>query len=199
MPEIGQKERRRAQILEVAGQVFADLGYPRTTIDEIVSRAGVARGTFYLYFKDRRSVFEALVDEFFAALREAVHTIEIDSEIPPLDQLRANLVRSTELARDNPAMLKVALDQAAGLDPELDERLEAFWGAVLELIESSLATGQAMGLVREGDAGLFAVMALGLVKEVLLEWHDRDDLDAEHLAGEILRFVGGGILTEYAR
>ncbi len=201
MVESGQKERRRAQILEVAEAVFADLGYPRTTIDEIAQRAGVARGTFYLYFKDKRAVFEALVDRFFEALREAVHTIDVESEVSPLEQLRGNLIRASELSRDNPAMLKVAVEEAAGLDPELDERLKAFWGAVLDMIETSLATGQAMGLVREGNEALMALMSLGLIKEVLLAWRSRPELhlSAEALADEILRFVGTGVLTEHAR
>jgi len=46
------KNERRQQILSVAREAFAKRGYHQTTIDDIVALAGVARGTFYLYFED---------------------------------------------------------------------------------------------------------------------------------------------------
>jgi len=51
------KNERRQQILSVAREAFAKRGYHQTTIDDIVVQAGVARGTFYLYFEDKRAVF----------------------------------------------------------------------------------------------------------------------------------------------
>src|SRR5690606_16161153 len=55
----GQQTRRR--LLEAAEQVFADLGYHEASIVKITEHAGVALGTFYLYFDSKQSIFEALV------------------------------------------------------------------------------------------------------------------------------------------
>ena len=52
-PEKLPKAERRQQILTVARDVFARRGYHQSTIDDIVAEAGVARGTFYLYFEDK--------------------------------------------------------------------------------------------------------------------------------------------------
>jgi AcrR family transcriptional regulator len=63
-PAAGRKvdaaERRQA-ILDAALTVFADHGYEAARLDDIASRAGVAKGTLYLYFKDKEALFEALV------------------------------------------------------------------------------------------------------------------------------------------
>ena len=51
------KPERRQQILTVARDVFARRGYHAAKIDDIVAAAGIARGTFYLYFEDKRAIF----------------------------------------------------------------------------------------------------------------------------------------------
>src|SRR3954469_6018294 len=59
---------RRTQLLDAARNVFAKKGYEDATVSEIVGRAGVAQGTFYLYFPGKESLAgafaEALCERF---------------------------------------------------------------------------------------------------------------------------------------
>lgn len=55
-------ERRRV-ILEAALSVFAEAGYRDAKLDEVARRAAVAKGTLYLYFKDKDALFQGLVEE----------------------------------------------------------------------------------------------------------------------------------------
>ncbi|HET6335462.1 MAG TPA: TetR/AcrR family transcriptional regulator [Polyangiales bacterium] len=57
------KARNRAEILEAARSVFAEIGYDAASIRDVVARTGLAPGTFYNYFPDKRSVLVALVRE----------------------------------------------------------------------------------------------------------------------------------------
>src|SRR3954452_14907410 len=62
---------RRTQLLDAARNVFAKKGYEDATISEIVARAGVAQGTFYLYLPGKEALagaFAELLSERFAAL-----------------------------------------------------------------------------------------------------------------------------------
>jgi AcrR family transcriptional regulator len=62
---------RRTQLLNAARGVFAKKGYDDATISEIVGRAGVAQGTFYLYFPGKEALagaFAELVSERLAAV-----------------------------------------------------------------------------------------------------------------------------------
>ena len=63
-----KREQRRKQLLSHARDVFAEKGYHAAKIDDIVAHANVARGTFYLHFVDKRTVFEELVDDFLARI-----------------------------------------------------------------------------------------------------------------------------------
>src|SRR3954469_5019614 len=62
---------RRSQLLASARTVFARRGFDDATVSEIVARAGVAQGTFYLYFPGKEALagaFAELLSERFAAL-----------------------------------------------------------------------------------------------------------------------------------
>ncbi len=56
------KEAKRQNLLDSAYDLFLEKGMLSTTISDIVQRADVAKGTFYLYFKDKDDIFHALVE-----------------------------------------------------------------------------------------------------------------------------------------
>ena len=65
-------DERRDQILDCALEVFASKGFHDTSIANICARAGIARGTLYQYFKDKRDVLAALVDRIVSRIIDAV-------------------------------------------------------------------------------------------------------------------------------
>src|SRR6478609_2833543 len=52
---------RREAIIEAAMDEFIARGYAATRLDDVAKRAGVAKGTIYLHFKDKESMFEELI------------------------------------------------------------------------------------------------------------------------------------------
>ena len=58
----------RSRLLAAARQAFADLGYGRARVEDIVARAGVGHGTFYAYFRNKRAALAALISENAATL-----------------------------------------------------------------------------------------------------------------------------------
>ena len=64
--------RTRTRLLEAAEQVFADLGYHDASIVKITEVAGVAQGTFYLYFESKKGIFDELVRDLNRRVRHAM-------------------------------------------------------------------------------------------------------------------------------
>jgi AcrR family transcriptional regulator len=58
-----RKQARPAEILDAALKVFAEKGFAAARMDDIASRAGVTKGTIYLYFENKEAVFKSLVRE----------------------------------------------------------------------------------------------------------------------------------------
>jgi AcrR family transcriptional regulator len=62
------REQRRSAILEAAADIFAQKGYHRATIKEIAAAVGIAPGTIYLYFKDKRDLLLSIAERLVHAV-----------------------------------------------------------------------------------------------------------------------------------
>jgi AcrR family transcriptional regulator len=191
------KIERRAQVLARARDVFAKKGYHAAKIEDIVAAAKVARGTFYLYFEDKRSVFAELVDRFLARLHLAI--LRIDPHDPSRGvgaQVRENIVRVLTLFLQDRAMTKILLTDAPGLDADLDRKLQAVYEEVLTLLAESFAEGQTLGIVATGDTRVFAYLTVGALKELLYQsvTRDKGEASADHLTSEVFSFLCRGCL-----
>ena len=67
-----RKAHRYEQILAAAFEVFAAHGYEATRIDEVARRARIAKGTIYLYFRDKEHLFRAMVRSLLTRRFDAV-------------------------------------------------------------------------------------------------------------------------------
>lgn len=78
-------EARRRAILSAALSVFAQHGFAAARLDDVAARAGVAKGTLYLYFQSKEALFEALLAHTVAPVIDQLEAIAEDGKIPPLD------------------------------------------------------------------------------------------------------------------
>lgn len=70
-----QKQQLRERILDEALSLFSERGFEKTTVADIVSQCDIARGTFYNYFPDMNSLFDALINQLNQRIIEAIqHT-----------------------------------------------------------------------------------------------------------------------------
>jgi AcrR family transcriptional regulator len=71
VPVTARGEATKRRILDAAEEVFGELGYYEASVSEITRRAGVAQGTFYIYYHSKREIFEELVSDLGERLRAA--------------------------------------------------------------------------------------------------------------------------------
>ena len=72
VPVTARGEATRRKILDAAEEVFGELGYYEASIAEITRRAGVAQGTYYIYFHSKREIFAELVEDIGERLRASM-------------------------------------------------------------------------------------------------------------------------------
>jgi AcrR family transcriptional regulator len=77
-----RKEERPAQLLDAALEEFFEKGFAAARLEDIAARAGVSKGTIYLYFDSKEDVFEALVRAIPQANVEQIRTIAADPSVP---------------------------------------------------------------------------------------------------------------------
>lgn len=73
----GKKQEKRRALLDAAYELFLERGITKTSVEDITSRAKVAKGTFYLYFQDKNAVTQALLGRVsYQLLSEACDAVE---------------------------------------------------------------------------------------------------------------------------
>ena len=192
---------RRAQIMREAARLFGDKGYHATSIADIIQSAGIARGTFYLYFDNKRAIFEELVDLLLDRLDHAIRLVDTGPEAPSARrQLLDNLHRVIELLDEERSLLAILLEGAVGLDRDFDDKLAEFYDRMARAIESSLILGLEFGMVRPCQTRVVSLAVLGGLKEVLhdllLRTGPGAPRDVEALASSILDLYTRGVLVE---
>jgi AcrR family transcriptional regulator len=86
-------EKRIAELLDAAAEVFAEQGFKGASTNAIAARAGASPGTLYQFFRNKEAIAEALMARYVERLREA-HGAAFDIEVAalPLDEMLDRIV-----------------------------------------------------------------------------------------------------------
>jgi AcrR family transcriptional regulator len=145
---MAQASETRAKLLAAARRAFAELGYARTRVEDVVNRAGVGHGTFYAYFPNKQAALEALVREHAGTLEElAMKPWRAGDVRASLAEVLAGLADLYERDAD---MLLLWTDAAAN-DPELAAILDEVRHQFVERIARNVERAAKQGLARPVD------------------------------------------------
>jgi AcrR family transcriptional regulator len=115
-------EVRRQAILEAALATFAEQGFAAARLDDVAARAGVAKGTLYLYFASKEALFEALIRAAVSPLLEQVGRVAAAPGLPPAQALETffALFEAQVLGTDRKLLLRLIISEGARF-PKLAE------------------------------------------------------------------------------
>jgi AcrR family transcriptional regulator len=196
-PSERQKSERRRQILDAAKRVFAEAGYHGASINAIIERAQIARGTFYLYFESKAAVFDSILDEAMRDLRGRIHRIDVETPnaTPPQQQLREQVVATLEYIIRDRALATLLLSAGHTPDAEAAERLDQFFGEVRGLLERAMESGMEIGLLRKVHPQLAAAAMLGMFRGVVEQLVTQTEVPPlETVVAEVLMIALRGVL-----
>lgn len=192
------KQERRRQIMTAAKHVFAEAGYHGASINSIIERAQIARGTFYLYFESKAAVFDSILDQAMADLRARIHRIEVDDASAPAPQvqLRDQVVATLDyIVRDRP-LATLLLSAGHTPDAEAAERLDQFFAEVRDLLRRAMESGMELGLLRKVEPELAAAAMLGMIRGVIEQLiRDPSPPSVDVVVSEVLMVALRGVLA----
>ncbi len=168
----GRKHRteiRCKSILEAAKYVFAQTGFAQTNVDDIAARAGVAKGTLYLYFQSKEQIY-------MAALLEDARQLDLltreriaaggswEEKIRAYVEVRLEYMEShQEFLRIYLAEIRSAMLRGAPICPQYLETLRESETQLTQVIAAAAATGQ----IRQVDPELTALTIVELTRGLL--------------------------------
>lgn len=175
-----QKQMTRRLLLDSALDLFQENGYAPTTIDEIASRAGTTRVTFYAYFPSKTELVRALIDD---RLNEVLHrrsTHEGHSTAPALVEVVAagtreqigSWIRTTAENWPNVRPLIQVGRDAAAVDRALVAVVDTWMEDAIGDIERGL---EEAGRFEPDTRHFRGVLAMGQFDYVAQHWADHAD------------------------
>ncbi len=188
-------EERKLAIVKAAIECFSKGGYHATSISHIIEAAGVARGTFYLYFKSKHEIFQFILDDLISKIRSQINTIDLNSDKSPAAQMRGNVERVVSAITSSPEVAQILFNEAVGLDEETQGRLKNFYAEFIEIIQSAIKRGTSFGLIRNVDPSIASCIALGGVREIIIQKSifKNADIDDKSMIDGLIDVLFGGI------
>jgi AcrR family transcriptional regulator len=190
-----QRVDRRAALLDAARHIFAEKGVEAARVSEIVAHAGVAQGTFYLYFTSKSSLVLALTDEVYADIRQEVARA-LAAEKHAAGQVSAGVAAAFRAIERNRDIFAIVHPRAGGA--EIRRESERLFAPYYDLVAEAIRAGQERGeippdlapdlvarlVVDVIDAAAYACYVLG------------DKHSVEAYRAEVTRFIQRGLGVE---
>ena len=101
-----KKELKKKLILNAALIEFSEKGYDKAVLDDIASKAGVAKGTLYLYYNDKKDIFSQtilfVVDNIISLIKKIA-----DSNLPPIRKIESVIKDQVRYFLDNSHLFSI--------------------------------------------------------------------------------------------
>lgn len=116
-PKMKKSQDKFNKIIKAAEKLFYEVGYEKTSIANITSEADVAVGTFYLFFKDKLSLYHFILFDYQKRIKEAMNE-NIKGKTSREDKEKYGLIAWLKFVNDNPYTYSI-IWQSLGINKDL--------------------------------------------------------------------------------
>jgi len=157
-------------IAQAAKEVFAERGYQRATLEEIAQRAGMAKATIYLYYRNKDDLFLHVVEELVNLVMAATAQ-EATTAKPPLEKLSSMVRAKVEFYERERAFFRIYLSEKQGQEvaPKTPHKkaIREMYLQGVETLAGVLQEGIDTGVLRPMESQRFAFFLQEMMSTVL--------------------------------
>lgn len=146
--------KTKRKIFETSMELFARKGYEATSIEEITSVVGVAKGTLYYHFSSKEEIFYFLIEEGMKLLKNSIDikTSKLENSV---DKLRAVVLIQIKIIVKYESFISMLLSQIWGQEPR-NIRCREYTFEYINMIEDIIKKGIEKGELVSGDSSVIA-------------------------------------------
>ena len=199
-----RKAERPQEILEAAFAEFSRNGYATTTLDRIAERAGVTKGTIYVYFENKEHLFISMVRDVTSTALDTVHGMLETHEGPTADLLRAQfsfIYQHIVEDKRRREVLRMLIAEAPRFPALADRYHEEILRPCLEMLKQAIQRGMDRGEFRKSsiiNSPQVVIAPIALVDLWMMMFDDRQPLDLKAYFDAHLDLVLNGLLAKAA-
>lgn len=161
--------RRREEIIRTAREIFSQKGFSETRVTDITEKAGIAKGTLYLYFRSKEELFLAVIRDAAERLRnsvaEALHGVE-----DPLERVRISVPVIFDTCRREAALYLAIFQQSTFMDSEHAAEMQALYEPLAEDFQKTIEEGAKKRVFHVGDPQVLSHGVFGFLASLIHRW-----------------------------
>lgn len=192
IPKTRRGRETREKLLQAAEIEFGERGFHEAAISGITQRAGVALGTFYVYFDSKEAIFRSLVSYMGELTRKWISE-RIGATTDRLTAERRGVEAFIEFVHTHRNLYKIVSEAQFVAEDAFREYYSVFASAYRE----NLVTAGSNGQIRDGDYEVWAWALIGMNVFVGMRYSDWEQTSsASEIATTVADLVGNGMLLE---
>lgn len=185
-PRTARGERTLRKILDAAREEFGERGFSDSSIVGITQRAGVALGTFYTYFESKEALFQALVRDMSAQVRDTVGPT-LSEAADALDRERRALGTFLRFVREHRDIYRI-IDESEFVDPAAyREHYETTANRIAARLRAAREQGEISSGFSDRELDILAWGMMGANVFLGLRFAVWDDADSDRIAAAMSR------------
>ena len=197
-----RKLQLREEIIDAAIEVFAESGYHDAGVADIAKRVGIGHSTFYRHFDNKRAILDEVIDTVIERSTAALAAENAPEAANTLDEYREQVGRIgaalSEITSDL-RMVRLILIEAASIDTDLRERIDALFDLAVSLTAGYYRHGRDRGYLRADlDTTATARAVVGMILGLAMIGLNPalDDNDRTRSVQAATRLMFDGIVDE---
>jgi AcrR family transcriptional regulator len=202
-PRRRRKAERPQEILEAAFAEFSRNGYAMTTLEQIAERAGVTKGTIYVYFDSKEQLFITMVRGLMNVTLDALEDMLESHQGSTVDLLRSQfsfIYQHIVEDRRRREMARLLIAEASRFPGLTDRYHEDIHRPCMAILEKTIQRGVDRGEFRNAavtDCPLVIIAPIALVDTWIMMFEDRHPLDLKTYFNAHLDLVINGLLAQH--
>ncbi len=153
-------ERTRADILAVAEAVFMEKGFAAARLEDVAQRVGIRRASIIYYFRDKRELYDAVLQRLFGDLAERYETVTATAA-PSRERIEAVIRTWVNYVAERPAVARILLREAADVAPAQRREVARHAAPAIAAVARVIREGQQAGLFNGIDPIHFIFEVVG--------------------------------------
>lgn len=195
---IEKQELKLQQLVNAAIDMFHENGFQNARVSDIVGKAGVAQGTFYLYFKSKDDIFLHICKKFTALFSNMLEDSQDLFSGDSYEEVHGNLLKFTRelitLFAANEKMAKILFFEGGGYGGKFRQVYEGIYKQFVHIIGGLLEKSKQTGYTSFEDAETEAIFLIGLFDRSLFYFMDvKKNVDIHALSHRMTDFILGGL------
>jgi len=173
-----RQKNHAVQILEAGEKLFAKKGFYPTTMEEVARAAGLAKGTIYLHFDDKRNLFFSIIEKKLDILLEKIEK-EMRKDEFPSQRIKLAIGIHLRFLEENRDFFKIMQTLPESLKQEMERKLK---GRVIEkqsryveILDQLIRKGIRNQEIKPLDSRKLAVILVGMMHSLTIYWISRKE------------------------